>query len=103
MSDEPALVAQARRICDEAGARGVQVRLLGGIAIWLRSPDDVRAALGREYADIDLATVRKQSKPLRDLLESLGYLPDKMFNATQGDRRLYFSSAEDGYHLDIFI
>jgi hypothetical protein len=103
MSDEPALVTEARRICEQANDSDVHVRLLGGIAIWLRSPDAVRAQLGREYADIDLVTVRKHSKPLRDLLESLGYVPDKMFNATQGDRRLYFHSADGAYHLDIFV
>ena len=104
MSDEPAIITEARRICDQASERGVAVRVLGGIAIWLRSPEDARARLGREYADIDLATVRKSSKPLRDLLESLGYLPDKMFNAVQGDRRLYFQSPDGGsYHLDIFV
>jgi hypothetical protein len=104
MNDEPAIVAEARRICETASEQGVAVRLLGGIAIWLRSPDDARARLGREYADIDLATVRKSSKPLRGLLESLGYLPDAMFNAVQGDRRLYFQSPDGGsYHLDIFV
>ena len=103
MSDEPALVTDARRICEQADGGGVQVRLLGGIAIWLRSTDAIRAQLGREYADIDLATVRKQAKPLRELLESLGYVPDRMFNATQGDRRLYFHSADGAYHVDIFV
>jgi hypothetical protein len=103
MSDEPAMVADARRISEQAGALGVQVRLLGGIAIWLRSSNGIRAELGRDYADIDLATVRKQSKPLRELLESLGYVPDKMFNATQGDRRLFYHSADGAYHLDVFI
>jgi hypothetical protein len=103
MSDEPALVAEARRISDQARDREIQVRLLGGIAIWLRSSDDVRAALARDYADIDMVTVRKHSKPLRELLESLGYLPDKMFNATQGDRRLYFNAPDGAYHLDIFV
>jgi len=39
MSTEPAIVGDARRICEEANANGVQVRLLGGIAIWLRSPE----------------------------------------------------------------
>jgi hypothetical protein len=47
--------------------------------------------------------VRKQSKGLRELLDSLGYVPDKMFNATQGDRRLYFHAADGSYHLDIFV
>ena len=103
MSTEPALVGDARRICEEADGSGVQVRLLGGTAIWLRSPEQVRAVLGREYADIDLATVRKHSKPLRELLEADGYVPDKGFNAVQGDRRLYYQSADGSYHLDIFV
>jgi hypothetical protein len=101
--DGPAMVTDARRICEEAERRGIKARLLGGIAIWLRSEPVIRAQLGREYADIDLVTVRKHSKPLRELLESLGYVPDKMFNATQGDRRLYFHSSDGAYHLDIFI
>ena len=97
------MVADARRICEQAASAGVAVRLLGGIAIWLRSSDEIRATLGRDYADIDLATVRNSSKPLRELLESLTYVPDKMFNAVQGDRRLYFSAADDAYHVDIFV
>jgi hypothetical protein len=103
MSSDPGLVTEARRICEQADGRGVQVRVLGGVAIWLRASDAARAALGRTYADIDLATSRKYSKGLRELLESSGYVADKMFNATNGDRRLYFSSADGGYHLDIFI
>jgi hypothetical protein len=103
MDNEPALITEARRILEQADSRGVEVRLLGGIAIWLRSSDEVRARMGREYADIDLATVRKHSKPLRELLESLGYQPDKMFNAVQGDRRLYYHSSDGTYHLDVFI
>jgi hypothetical protein len=103
MSDEPAMVAAARRICEQAASQGIAVRLLGGIAIWVRSPDEIRATLGREYADIDLATVRKSAKPLRDMLESLTYVPDKMFNAVQGDRRLYFTAPGDAYHVDIFV
>ena len=103
MDDEPAIIAEARRVCESASERGVAVRVLGGIAIWLRSGEGLRTMLGREYADIDLATVRKSSKPLRELLESLGYLPDKMFNAVQGDRRLYYHSPDGSYHLDVFI
>jgi hypothetical protein len=103
MSGEPALVSDARRICEQADTDGTEVRLLGGIAIWLRSPETVRTALGREYADIDLVTVRKHSKRLRDLLESLGYLPNREFNALQGARRLYFGSADGAYHVDVFV
>jgi hypothetical protein len=102
MDGEPALVTEARRISDEAGSRGIEVRLLGGIAIWLRSEDDARSQLGREYADIDLVTLRKHAKPLRELLESIGYEPNKMFNALQSDR-LYFTASDGSHHLDIFV
>jgi hypothetical protein len=99
---EPALVTEARRIYDEASSRGIEVRLLGGIAIWLRSEPEVRAQLGREYADIDLVTLRRYSKPLRELLESIGYEPNKMFNALQSDR-MYYDAPDGSHHLDIFV
>jgi hypothetical protein len=102
MDGEPTLVTEARRICEQAGGQGIEVRLLGGIAIWLRSADGARAQLGREYADIDLVTLRGHAKPLRELLESIGYLPNRMFNALQADR-LYYNAADGSYHLDIFV
>jgi hypothetical protein len=103
VSAQPTLAVQAQRICDAASEHGVPCRLLGGIAIWLRASPASRALLGREYADIDLATGRKQSKNLRELLETLDYAPDKMFNAVQGDRRLYFEATDGSHHLDVFV
>ncbi len=103
MTTEPAMVSEGRRICQLAAADGIAVRLLGGTAIWLRSPEDVRTLLTREFADLDLVTVRKDAKPLRELLEQQGYVPDKMFNATQGTRRLYFTAADGSFHVDVFV
>lgn len=101
--DEPEMVAAARRICEQGEAAGVDVRLLGGIAIWLRASEPTRQMLGRSYADIDLATTKKQSKGLRELLQGLGYVPDKMFNNLHGHTRLYYHSPDGAYHLDVFI
>lgn len=100
---EPEMVAAARRICEQGAATGADVRLLGGIAIWLRASEPIRQMLGRAYADIDLVIGKKQAKPLRELLEGLGYLPDKMFNNLQGHTRLYYHSADGAYHVDVFI
>lgn len=102
-SGQPELVTAAREICERGESVGVDVRLLGGIAIWLRSSERLRKLLGRDYADIDLVTFRKQSKPLRELLEALGYVPDKMFNNLQGSTRLYYHSADGTYHVDVFL
>lgn len=97
------MVAAARRVVQAGESSGVDVRLLGGIAIWLRASDGMRQALGREYADIDLVTTKKQAKGLRELLEQLAYVPDKMFNATQGDTRLYYHAPDGTYHVDVFV
>jgi len=37
------------------------------------------------------------------VLEQLQYVPDKMFNATQGDTRLYYHAPDGSYHVDVFI
>ena len=100
---EPPMVTAALGICEAAQSSGVDVRLLGGIAIWVRASDPMRQALGRDYADIDLVTTKKQAKGLREVLERLGYVPDKMFNATQGDTRLYYHSPDGAYHVDVFV
>lgn len=99
----PPIVAAGQHACEEAESGGVDVRLLGGIAIWIRASQGMRQALGREYADIDLATTKKQARGLREALERLGYVPDKMFNATQGDTRLYYHSPDGTYHVDVFV
>ena len=97
------MVAEGRRLCEVAAAQGISVRLLGGTAIWLRAADPIRASLARTYADVDLVTVRADAKRLRDFLERESYVADKMFNATQGTRRLYFTAADGAFHVDIFI
>lgn len=97
------MVAAARHITEQAASAGVDARLLGGIAIWLRASEQMRATLGRPYADIDLASRKKQSKQLRDVLEGVGYVPDKMFNNLQGDTRLYYHSPDGAYHVDVFL
>jgi hypothetical protein len=101
-ADAP-LLAEGRRLVQEAAARGLDVRLLGGIAIWARSSNGARAALGREYPDIDLVARKNQSRPLRGLLEELGYEPERTFNATHGARRLLYHAPNRSYHVDVFL
>lgn len=103
MSSGEAIVAEGRRLVEEAAANGITVRLLGGAAIWLRASRDSRRLLGRDYPDLDLAAHRKQSRQLRDFLESEGYEPERTFNATHGKTRLYYHAADRSYHLDVFL
>ncbi len=92
-----------RRLVAEAAARGFPLRLIGGVAIWLRASEQARAALGRDYPDLDLVARRRDSRLLRDLLEQLGYAPERVFNATHGAKRLLYHAGDGSYHLDVFL
>lgn len=103
MSDEPALVALGREVVAHAAERGIAARLFGGVAIWERSTPATRAALGRDYADIDLVAHRKASHALRDVLEAEGYRPQRTFNAAHGAHRLLYHAADGRFHVDVFL
>jgi hypothetical protein len=99
---QPAMVTEGRAIVAAAAARSIQVRLVGGVAIWLRGSTAARAALGRNYPDVDLVAHKKQSRALRSLLEEEGFAPERVFNATHGARRLLYHG-QDGWQIDVFL
>ena len=104
MSDEPALVADGAPDLRGGGGRRGQGASAG------RNRDLAAFAPSRSEPRWGVSTrtsiwPRCASKPrgYAGCSSRVGYVPDKMFNATQGDRRLYFHSADGAYHLDIFI
>ena len=99
---EPPMVTAGRGVVASAAARSIPVRLLGGVAIWIRGSAAARAALGRQYPDIDLVAHKRQSRPLRALLEETGLEPERVFNATHGARRLLYHGP-GGWHVDVFL
>ena len=99
---EPDMVAAGRSVVAAATAQSIPVRLIGGVAIWLRASPAARAALGRTYPDIDLVAHKKQSRKLRAVLEEQGFEPERVFNATHGARRLLYHGP-GGWQVDIFL
>ena len=79
------------------------LRLFGGVAIWLRSGEPTRAALGRSYPDIDLVAHRRGSRDVRNMLEAAGYTPQRTFNATHGASRLLYHAPDGAFHVDVFL
>jgi hypothetical protein len=96
------MVAEGRAIVAAAAARSIPVRLVGGVAIYLRGSAAARAALGRSYPDVDLVAHKRQSRALRSVLEEQGLEPERVFNATHGARRLLYHGAA-GWQIDIFL
>ncbi len=94
---------EGRRIVAAAEQRGLPVRLLGGVAIWARCPSAAAPPLERSYGDVDIISLSKVSRELAAFIESLGYTPDKLFNALHGKQRLNFTDPASGRPLDVLL
>jgi hypothetical protein len=99
----PDIVQESHRILEAAEEHGLTLRLLGGLAIRAHSPSATHRILKREYADIDLMGLRKQSREIKALFSELGYTPREIFNALQGDKRLVFNDIENQRRVDVFL
>lgn len=103
MLPNPDIVHEARRIISEASERQITMRLLGGLAVKLRSPSADHRALYRTYPDIDFATSRHDGPRVEKLLGELGYMPNKTFNLLNGHERLIFYDQVNQRQIDVFV
>jgi hypothetical protein len=94
---------EALRVLEEAERRKVTLRLLGGLAFFLRCPSAKRPDLARTYVDIDTIGRQKDSPRLRTLFTDLGYTARDRFNALQGYRRLIYDDPGNGRRVDVFL
>jgi hypothetical protein len=97
------IVAEAGRLIDASRASDVTIRLIGGLAIYFHTTEDIPAALRRSYGDIDLATTRAAGRGTAELLAGLGYEPSREFNALHGSRRLMFYDVPNQRKVDVFV
>ena len=96
-------VSEARRVVDAARGQGVRLRVIGGLAVKIRCPGAQHRALARTYGDVDLVGYRKQRSEIVHVLEDLGYVPNRSFNALQGHRRLLFVDPDETFDVDVFL
>ena len=100
-SEPTELAAQARRLIDLATEQGLVLRLLGGLAIQLLTPE--LPARTRTGQDLDFGSVRASRKGLTALLEQQGFIGDRNFNALYGDKQMYFTHGETGLAVDVMV
>ena len=99
----PEIRSEAERLSGLAIAEGVPMRLMGGLAVWLRSESVRRLPFVRDYADMDFAASSKARGPLKAFLERQGYVPEKLFNAIHGAQRLNYAEPSGRWTMDILI
>jgi hypothetical protein len=96
------IVEEGRRVIAAAERENVMLRLLGGVAVRLRSAG-LPPALQREYKDLDFVTTKKASGDAAQLLRALGYEPHTAFNTMNSKERLLFFDDAHGRQVDVFV
>lgn len=91
---------EARRLGAAIAASGLRLRLMGGLAVWLRCETAHRPPYARDYADIDVVAAGRDRKGVGAFLEA-GYVPDRLFNALHGAQRLVYRSTTGDWSLDV--
>jgi hypothetical protein len=95
------LLHDAKSLIDLATERGIALRLVGGLAIRVITPElPPRRRTGQ---DLDFASASSTRRALTDMLTEQGYEPDKNFNALYGNKQLYFSHGDTGLAIDVLI
>ena len=100
-SAETALASEARRLIDRPASSGIVLRLLGGLAIQMLTPE--LPPRTRSGQDLDFGSIRSSRKALTEMLAEEGYVGDRNFNALYGDKQLYFTHADSGLAIDVMI
>ena len=95
-------LAEALRIVDVANARGLLLRLMGGMAVRAHAPDWTHRTRRREV-DLDFATRGKDRADVYRLLEAEGYTPDKRHNAMFGGSQGWFVDAARNRPVDVLV
>lgn len=96
-------IAEGTRIAEAAAHQGLPLRVLGGVAVAILCPSSRRPPLRRDYGDIDLATDHGSKEGVIQMMESLGYAPDREFNMLHGHRRLFFWDEASQRQVDVFV
>jgi hypothetical protein len=97
------LVSEGARIAGAAAEEGLVVRVAGGVGIGMTCPSASHEPLKRAYADLDVVGRSRDRPKIVEFFVSLGYIPDKEFNALHGSRQLFFWDSSNQRQLDVFL
>jgi hypothetical protein len=85
-----------------AHEKRVTLRLIGGQTIRFHCHGEHAAHL-REYHDIDLFGLRKESEAIFSVFQDLHYSPNDRFNSLYNETRLQFIHKISGKNVDLFL
>lgn len=94
---------EGARLADAAASIDLPLRMMGGVAFYLRCPSAKLPQLARSYGDVDFVAWSSARREVTDFFEAQGYEQDKMFNALHGAQRLNFHDPVRGRPIDVVL
>lgn len=98
-------VDRALELVEQAGERGIELRILGSLAYRLHCPANIVLfeEMQRDLTDVDLAARGEQRRAIRELLTEIGYQIDQDMMVASEGKRYAFSEPETGMTIDVFF
>ncbi len=99
-------MGEASVILEDAKKKGVELRLMGALAVRTHCPrfSFVQDGLKRELSDIDFMAYRKQFQKINEFFQEIGYsAPDLALQYIHAGNRLFFYSKTNDIKVDIFL
>ena len=93
---------EMHRLINEAHARDMFLRALGGLAVRAQS-GDFQKFFKREYRDLDFITEDKDRKKMEPFFQEMGYESNRKFNLLNGSKRQIYQDPNSERHVDIFV
>ena len=105
MSDSTlsSITLEAQRMANKISVAGLNVKLLGGLAIWMTCPSAQLSGLARSYGDLDFIAPKKEIRALNVMVINSGYSEDRLFNAIHGATRLIYIDQKNARTVDILV
>jgi len=94
--------AEVVRMLGAAADADVPLRVIGGVAIYLRTKDVVPSTLLRTSRDIDVVTLKGQGVRVSGFLTDIGYQGNERFNSFSETRLIFYDPLHDR-PVDVFV
>jgi hypothetical protein len=102
--ERQAFESELQRILEASQSASLILRVIGSLAFQMHCNQYgyLQEAMGRAFTDIDFGAYRKQTKEIKELMSSLGYIENQeVFIVSEGNRSI-FSNPDIGLHVDVF-
>jgi len=105
---------EAEKIVEEANAKGLALRVLGGLGVAFHSREsrDFAKKLGRigtgavegqEYSDIDFISYRKHRDKVKELFDGMGYAKRRATLSSAASERQIYYHPKGWFYVDVFF